>query len=66
VILVATDSAAPSTGFLRKRWRAIRKAAPTAPDLDRAIADRWGRPVPFNDVPVLTDDYAPTDALLTG
>lgn len=65
VILVATDSAAPSTAFLRKRWRAIREAAPTAPDLDRAIADRWARQVPFDDVPVLTDDYAPTDALLT-
>ena len=65
VILVATDSAAPSTAFLRQRWRAIRKEAPTAPNLDRAIADRWERPVRFDDVPVLTDDYAPTDALLT-
>ncbi len=65
VILVATDSAAPSTAFLRQRWRAIRKHAPQAPELDRAIADRWERPVRFDDVPILTDDYAPTDALLT-
>lgn len=65
VILVATDSAAPSTAFLRERWRAVRDDAPTAPDLDRAIADRWSRSVRFDDVPVLTDDYAPTDALLT-
>jgi hypothetical protein len=34
------------------------------PALDNAIADRWTRPVRFDDVPVLTDDYAPTDALL--
>ncbi len=65
VILVATDSAAPSTSFLRRRWREIRKTTPTAPKLDNAIARRWARPVRFDDVPVLTDDYAPTDALLT-
>ncbi len=65
VILVATDAAAPSKAFLRERWAAIRKSSPQAPDLDKAIADRWSRRVPFDDVPVLTDDYAPTDALLT-
>ena len=65
VILVATDGAAPTTAFLRQRWKAIRKATPTAPALDNAIADRWKQPVRFDDVPVLTDDYAPTDALLT-
>ena len=64
VILVATDGAAPTTAFLRQRWQEIRKATPTAPALDNAIADRWARPVRFDDVPVLTDDYAPTDALL--
>jgi spermidine synthase len=65
VILVATDGAAPTTDFLRQRWKSIRKETPTAPALDRAIADRWEKPVRFDDVPVLTDDYAPTDALLT-
>jgi spermidine synthase len=65
VILVATDSAAPSQAFLRERWREIRKASPTAPELDRAIRNRWERGTRFDDVPVLTDDYAPTDALLT-
>jgi hypothetical protein len=64
VILVATEGAAPTTAFLRQRWREIRKATPTVPALDNAIADRWTRPVRFDDVPVLTDDYAPTDALL--
>ena len=65
VILVATESAAPSQVFLQQRWAAVRKQAPTAPDLTRAIKDRWERQLPFGDVPVLTDDYAPTDALLT-
>jgi spermidine synthase len=65
VILVATDGAAPSKAFLRERWREIRAQAPKAPDLDRAIRDRWDRGVRLDDVPVLTDDYAPTDALLT-
>jgi spermidine synthase len=65
VILVATDGAAPSQSFLRERWAQLRKQSPTAPDLERAIKDRWERGTPFGDVPVLTDDYAPTDALLT-
>ena len=30
VIIVATDAAAPSTAFLRKRWQEIRKDAPCA------------------------------------
>ena len=64
MILVATDGAAPTTAFLRQRWRAIREKTPTVPNLDGAIADRWNRPMRFDDVPVLTDDYAPTDALL--
>ena len=65
VILVATEGAAPSQAFLQERWAAVRKTSPAAPDLTRAIRDRWERALPFNDVPVLTDDYAPTDALLT-
>jgi spermidine synthase len=65
VILVAGDGAAPSQDFLRERWRAIRKQSPSAPSLDRAIRDRWDDGVRLDDVPVLTDDYAPTDALLT-
>ena len=36
-----------------------------APDLNRAIRDRWERGTPFADVSVLMDAYAPTDALLT-
>ena len=66
VILVATDGAAPTTAFLRRalEGRSARRRR-RRPALDRAIADRWERPVRFDDVPVLTDDYAPTDALLT-
>ncbi len=64
VILVATDGAAPSTAFLAERWAEIRKRVPAAPDLATAIRERWDRPLATEDVPVLTDDYAPTDALL--
>jgi len=38
--------------------------AAKAPDLTGAIANRWEQNVPTGDVPLLTDDYAPTDALL--
>ncbi len=38
--------------------------SPRALDLRAAIRVRWEQPVPFEDVPLLTDGYAPTDALL--
>jgi spermidine synthase len=64
VILVATDSASPSTEFLAERWEQIRARSPGAPELAAPIRDRWQREVRLADVPLLTDDYAPTDALL--
>jgi spermidine synthase len=64
IILVATEQAAPQRAFLAQRWEEIRREAPTAPDLRQAILDRHDALVPTGDVPVLTDDYAPTDALL--
>jgi spermidine synthase len=64
LILVSGESAAPSKEFLLERWREIRRRSPGAPDLTRAIRGRVDAPVSTEDVPVLTDDYAPTDALL--
>jgi spermidine synthase len=64
VILVAGDGAAPSKEFLQERWAELRQQSPGAPDLTAAIQGRVDTPVQTEDVPVLTDDYAPTDALL--
>jgi spermidine synthase len=64
IILVAGDAAAPSKEFLLERWRDVRRRSPGAPDLTEAIRGRVDTPVSTDDVPVLTDDYAPTDALL--
>jgi spermidine synthase len=64
LILVATEQAAPQRVFLADRWGEIMAASPTAPDLRQAILDRHDALIPTDDVPVLTDDYAPTDALL--
>ena len=64
VIVVATEGAEPTKAFLTQRWSELRERAKTAPDLRQAIANRWQRFVPTRDVPILTDDYAPTDALL--
>jgi spermidine synthase len=64
IIVVAGEGAAPPKAFLRERWAELRKASPGAPDLDRAIRNRVDVAVATDDVPVLTDDYAPTDALL--
>jgi spermidine synthase len=67
IILVATDRAAPAPAQLASTWAAERGArAPRAPTLAAAIRDRWERPVRSDDVPLLTDGYAPTDALLLG
>jgi spermidine synthase len=64
LILVATEQAAPQRTFLAERWEALRRRAPSAPDLREPILDRHDAFIPTDDVPVLTDDYAPTDALL--
>jgi spermidine synthase len=64
LMLVATESAAPPKQRLLERWREIRAGARSAPDLTGAIQSRYDRPIPLDDVPTLTDDYAPTDALL--
>jgi spermidine synthase len=64
IILVATEAAAPSKRSLATRWQELRERSRGAPDLARAFRDRWERDVPLGDVPLLTDDYAPTDALL--
>jgi spermidine synthase len=64
LILVASEQAAPSKAFLAERWQQIKAESPTAPDLLPRIAQRHDRPIPLDGVPTLTDQYAPTDALL--
>ena len=64
VILVATDRDDPGTAELHRAWAAVRETSPKAPDLTTAITDRWPATLDGDGVPVLTDDYAPTDALL--
>jgi precorrin-6B methylase 2 len=64
IVLVATDGPRPERDFLQSRWAEIRRTHTGAPDLDEAIETRREAPVPTDDVPTLTDDYAPTDALL--
>jgi hypothetical protein len=64
LMLVATEQAAPAKDFLNERWREVRADAPAAPDLAQAINDRHDADISVAGVPTLTDDYAPTDALL--
>jgi hypothetical protein len=64
LILVSGEGAAPAKDVLQERWRAVRAQSKGAVDLKKAIRDRYDAEVPTRDVPVLTDDYAPTDALL--
>jgi hypothetical protein len=64
LIVVATDAPAPTKAFLGEQWRRLRARHPTAPSLADAIAERHDSLIPTRDVPVLTDAYAPVDALL--
>jgi spermidine synthase len=65
IILVATDRAAPAPAQLAATWSQVRTIrAPGAPALTAAIRNRWPHTVRSDDVPLLTDGYAPTDALL--
>ena len=64
VIVVASEGARPKQSVLQGNWDALRARSPKALDLREAIRVRWEQPVPFEDVPLLTDGYAPTDALL--
>ena len=63
IILVASEGAAPAKEVLVDRWRRP-GAHPGAVDLVGPIRGRYERAVATRDVPILTDDYAPTDALL--
>ena len=62
LMLVASEGALPSEEFLVERWRELAPA--TAPDLEQPIRDRYDKQIRIEDVPTLTDDYAPTDSLL--
>jgi spermidine synthase len=64
VMIVATDGAAPSKRFLLEEWRRLRAKHPSAPNLTSAITQRYDSLIPTRDVPILTDAYAPVDALL--
>lgn len=64
LILVATEKAVPGRQQLAGRWDELRRERPGVPDLRKPILDRHDQEIPTADVPVLTDDYAPTDALL--
>jgi spermidine synthase len=64
LIVVAGEGAAPGKSVLLERWRAVRARSRRIADLTKAIRDRHEPTIQTRDVPVLTDDYAPTDALL--
>jgi spermidine synthase len=64
LIVIASEGAAPDRPALLDRWREIRAQTPRAVDLTEPIRGRYDAEIPTSDVPLLTDDYAPTDALL--
>jgi hypothetical protein len=65
-MVVATEQPAAARSVLLDRWREMRKQTSTYPELRARIRDRVGSGIEIDDVPTLTDDYAPTDALLVG
>ena len=63
-MLVASMQPAITQKSLVDRYQKLASTNPLIPNLFKAIADRWELPVQINDVRDLTDDFAPTDALL--
>jgi spermidine synthase len=66
LMVVATEQPLPAKSVLLERWRETRKRTRTYPDLRDRIGYRVDSGIEIDDVPTLTDDYAPTDALLVG
>jgi spermidine synthase len=64
LVLIASRDRAPSEQALIARWARERKDYPNAPDLTQAIKNRLTAPISPAGVPILTDDFAPTDALI--
>jgi spermidine synthase len=66
LMVVATEQPLPAKSILLGRWRETRMRTGTYPDLRARIGYRVDSGIEIDDVPTLTDDYAPTDALLVG
>ena len=64
LIVVAGEGAPQSRSFLQERWRELRRRFTDGRRSEEAIGGRYDRFIPTENVPVLTDDYAPTDALI--
>lgn len=64
IIVVGTDHRwAPEE--VRRQAQEVRHKVKVA-DFEAVVADLYTRPIRTEDVPTLTDDFAPTDALLAG
>jgi len=63
-MLVAGDQPLPPESELERRAIAVDERLGTAPRYRRVARSRWASEVDLSDVPVLTDGYAPVDALL--
>jgi spermidine synthase len=66
VIMIASEGGLPAKDVLAQNWQSATARTKAPVDLAGAIDARWEQAVPFADVPLLTDGYAPTDALLVG
>ena len=64
LILVATEKATPGRAQLGGPLGRACAGEPARPRPPKPILDRRDGVIATDDVPVLTDDYAPTDALL--
>jgi spermidine synthase len=64
IIVVGTDEVL-SPSEVRERYSAMREQI-RVPGFDAVVEDLYTRPIRTDDVPTLTDDYAPVDALIHG
>lgn len=67
ILIIGTDRPALTTAaILAAAARARRTPGVTVRRLEEAARDLYTDPVPTDDVPVLTDDYAPVELLILG
>lgn len=65
IIVVGTQDPPSPPEAVRARYAHLRGRIRIA-GFEAVVRDLYGRPVPTEDVPVLSDNYAPVDALLSG
>lgn len=65
IIVVGAQTPPEPPEAVRARYARLRDRI-RVPGFDAVVGDLYTRPIPADDVPLLSDNYAPVDALIHG